>query len=1533
MSFDQDSSLLFSPSNQILGGTIKGLIFHSTDPSLDDLSFVDDVIETFPYAVSAADFLAAIRELVAERTEAFSDETRFARLIILLKKWIDGQFVRDFHGRPDFQQELAALVQRTVAPRSAGAASSLTSLVSSKKSEGSNKEIAVSGEAPSPRLPPTVAAFLSLLDVDPLEMARQLCLIEYAAFRRVETAEFLGQGWTKRDKALRSPNIMRVIERFNRVSMWVQTTVLAERDRIGRALVIRRLIHVATECRSLGNFNAVFEIMSGLNGSAVRRLKASFEALTEDDQARFASLNTLIAGDNNFNGYRSELMKHGMPAVPYLGTFMSDLTFTEDGNPAFRDHPDAPADARILNVTRCRMVCRILSAIKKYQDAVYNFTPVPVIQDLVSNSFYIDDEERLYKISLALEPRGADWSADTRRLRPETGWRASMSALAERSKRFQRSIGPTSAIDTHYVDDRFVVLGFPTKATAAKYDRFLRGAHDGHVKLYSFAAASDGDHSHLLDKYQYSRFAFEEHESPVLAQIRLFLANAANWLKADPANVIAAHCRGSRKSRTAVMACAWLIATDRCLSTSHATQHFWSSLDREVEFMPSQLRYIRYAEAMTRDSSIVLQAPSLIMESIAMSTMPRFLFKRGSARPFLSICRNNKQMFYSNTDTDVETAVAADNDVVFDCGGALISDDITLHFYMGSVTNPVFSVSFHTSFIRERTLKLFKRDIDRAHTDKACRHFPDNFRLTITFAEPPTDSRAALGDYADVSIDKVLQSPKHLELFSSAAPDQPLLDFYRAWSAFHRFAASYSSAQVQSAATALWTDHCKEQPQWMSDGTYEQLATNMATVPPPPATTLIAAAATVRDSVRRDDRTTATIGWFDPVAAEARRQLDGHVQSFATGDESGGFAELEAEQLVDCVPCAACGVVIEAGDTPVAVDGALFHFECTMCYKCDRVLTGATDSSIVVRDGHLFCTSCVHDLFVKCAGCQSIIENHRYRKLAHPTTGDLLRYHPGCYVCSDASCESHVVTLERGEGSAKTVYSLVCSDHSAAGRARNAALAAARDQGNKAAVEALEAEKEDADADAEERDHFARGAVDVFGEAEAEEELAAFVPAPPKFVPDLSADRKAALEDSLATYRRSKRAATEAREEAAAAEAARAAAAAAAAARAERERAAAAAAAEAERLAAERAAAEAAADRCAVCQLPIWSAQDTRLADGGTYHRACLACATCSKEVERYVVGPDKRIYCEADFFANFADRCMACSQIIDTVNSNVPAIVADQQRFHAACFKCFRCGKQMRQFARLGDQNNYCPECVGEARSILRGGGTVETAPSNKIAKLALSAALAAPSPVLSPRAGPADGALSPRTRGSRTPRSRGSRTPRSRRPPPSATAPSTADPGDARTLRKRPLLPAEVEKLHRIRDLCLSVIESTKEAVQRVTLTTKTTDATKGASVIGATRTLKRLKDEICTLDDLLPDEGVPPFVTPSLVSSSDPAEQVAAFATLARALADFVLARLHSLSLYLKESDVGDAADWKAGAKKMGLVKQLCVQMVGA
>ena len=103
------------------------------------------------------------------------------------------------------------------------------------------KKIQFSASAPASYIPPKS----SLLSFHPIEVARQLCLMEFEVYAKIKPMECVNQAWTKPNKEVNASNIYQIIRNSNKVPMMVGTIILSGEDAQMRAKFIVAFLKIA----------------------------------------------------------------------------------------------------------------------------------------------------------------------------------------------------------------------------------------------------------------------------------------------------------------------------------------------------------------------------------------------------------------------------------------------------------------------------------------------------------------------------------------------------------------------------------------------------------------------------------------------------------------------------------------------------------------------------------------------------------------------------------------------------------------------------------------------------------------------------------------------------------------------------------------------------------------------------------------------------------------------------------------------------------------------------------------------------------------------------------------------------------------------------------------------------------------------------------------------------------------------------------------------------------------------------------------
>uniref|UniRef100_A0A8C5CET1 Ras-specific guanine nucleotide-releasing factor 1-like n=1 Tax=Gadus morhua TaxID=8049 RepID=A0A8C5CET1_GADMO len=231
-----------------------------------------------------------------------------------------------------------------------------------------------------------------------LEIAEQLTLLDHLVFKVIPYEEFFGQGWMKNDKNERTPYIMKTTKHFNDISNLIATEILKWDDVNLRVGVLEKWVAVADICRCLHNYNAVLEITSSLNRSSIFRLKKTWLKVSKQTKTVIDKLQKLVSSEGRFKNLREALKNCDPPCVPYLGMYLTDLAFIEEGTPNYTED-------QLVNFSKMRMISHIIREIRQFQQTAYKIDYQPKASQYLLDSSSVLDEESLYEASLRIEPK------------------------------------------------------------------------------------------------------------------------------------------------------------------------------------------------------------------------------------------------------------------------------------------------------------------------------------------------------------------------------------------------------------------------------------------------------------------------------------------------------------------------------------------------------------------------------------------------------------------------------------------------------------------------------------------------------------------------------------------------------------------------------------------------------------------------------------------------------------------------------------------------------------------------------------------------------------------------------------------------------------------------------------------------------------------------------------------------------------------------------------------------------------------------
>ena len=242
-----------------------------------------------------------------------------------------------------------------------------------------------------------------LLDVDPFNYATQLTILEHDLYSRITLFECLDRVWGKKYGDMGgSKNITNFITNANTLTNFVSSTIVKHSDIKRRCKYIQFFLQVAEHCKGLNNFSSMTAIVSALYSSPIYRLKKTWELIPVADRDVLKKLNSLMDSKKNFIKYRGLLRSvKDVACVPFFGVYLSDLTFTNAGNP---DYLHGSKD--VINFSKRSKIVDIIEEILSYKKVHYRLKRIEEIQQIIESSVEsVPHIEEQCRLSLQMEPR------------------------------------------------------------------------------------------------------------------------------------------------------------------------------------------------------------------------------------------------------------------------------------------------------------------------------------------------------------------------------------------------------------------------------------------------------------------------------------------------------------------------------------------------------------------------------------------------------------------------------------------------------------------------------------------------------------------------------------------------------------------------------------------------------------------------------------------------------------------------------------------------------------------------------------------------------------------------------------------------------------------------------------------------------------------------------------------------------------------------------------------------------------------------
>ena len=249
--------------------------------------------------------------------------------------------------------------------------------------------------------------FKSFFDVhhyDSKDIAAEITRVSYYLISKIEPEEFYMGKFTKKDKEKTSPNICKMVKRFNDLSYFVIEEILSYDYSSLRGKAIEKYIDIADKLLELNNFNDCMSVVSALGTMIILKLAKAWKNVSSKSDNTLRNIKKVLNFEENYKNIREQIAFceiNDKPFLPFLGFYTKKICFIEEAGPYVKD-----GNSNLINVDKILQVYLVINEFNKFKNREYEFNMNENIKNQLSIFQCIEaySEDELATMATFVEP-------------------------------------------------------------------------------------------------------------------------------------------------------------------------------------------------------------------------------------------------------------------------------------------------------------------------------------------------------------------------------------------------------------------------------------------------------------------------------------------------------------------------------------------------------------------------------------------------------------------------------------------------------------------------------------------------------------------------------------------------------------------------------------------------------------------------------------------------------------------------------------------------------------------------------------------------------------------------------------------------------------------------------------------------------------------------------------------------------------------------------------------------------------------------
>ena len=177
--------------------------------------------------------------------------------------------------------------------------------------------------------------YFCITDWSPEDIGNKLAQVTESLLNKIKPRELYKGIYLKKDKEKTSPNIVKCINSFNKLTSFIIEDILSYSTPKLRARSYERWVQICDYCKSNKNYNDCIAIFSALNNYIITGLNLTMKEIKYKTKGIFEQIKIFCSVEGNYKNIRNDMNLCEQRAenfIPYLGMLLRDINFLEESN-------------------------------------------------------------------------------------------------------------------------------------------------------------------------------------------------------------------------------------------------------------------------------------------------------------------------------------------------------------------------------------------------------------------------------------------------------------------------------------------------------------------------------------------------------------------------------------------------------------------------------------------------------------------------------------------------------------------------------------------------------------------------------------------------------------------------------------------------------------------------------------------------------------------------------------------------------------------------------------------------------------------------------------------------------------------------------------------------------------------------------------------------------------------------------------------------------------------------------------------------